>query len=570
MKHFFLLLCFIPALVNAQSACNNQDFEDTTFTNWSGATGMNYSGYSVPISWTPGIVTTGPNAWVHDAGSRMTLITNNYLDSICIDPATSQIDTQMTSLAPGGGFVSARLGNANNNYEAEKLVFSFIPTAANPILQFQFATVMEDPGHSPNEQPFLMINLWDQSNTIISCCSDTIYSADPSFPFISSPPMIQYRRWVPMAIDLSAYIGQTVTVEFINSDCAFAGHFGYTYIDLSCIGGLMPNVWPGDCDYDLQANNVDLLSLGIAYGATGPARSGASNSWTAQSSADWSQNFPLGVNYKHSDCNGDGAINLDDTLAIALNYAQTHPYRLSAPDQGIRSVAQLYLVPVTDTVGPGNFVDVDIFLGSASQPVNDLYGLSFDITYNNTYVQPNMSFDFTGSFLGIKNTDLIAFGQENFAQGENGFALVRMDHNEVNGYGYLGRFRLATAMVTSMTTLQLGIANVKAINGNMTAIPLSATGGEIVINPALPTGVPHPGNDHFSFYPNPATDVLTVENGTGATLITLTDALGREVFRVQPVAGQTQIDVSKFAGGIYFLKVVGANYTSTQQVIIGE
>ena len=43
------------------------------------------------------------------------------------------------------------------------------------------------------------------------------------------------------------------------------------------------SVWPSDVNYDLIANNLDLLSLGIALGAMDPIRPGASLFWVALS-----------------------------------------------------------------------------------------------------------------------------------------------------------------------------------------------------------------------------------------------------------------------------------------------
>ncbi len=577
MKKFtlFALLAICPALINAQSACGNKDFEDTTFTNWTGATGMNPGSVLTPnTSWVNGIVTTGPNAGLYDPNNQMTLITQNYLDSIAIDPATSQPDTQMTSLAPGGGFVSVRLGNAVPGAQCERLAFPYAITAQNTYLQYQFATVMEDPGHPWDGQPFFIVNLWDQANNLIPCCSDTIWSADPSYPFINMGN-VQYRRWTPVSIDLSAYVGQTITVEFINSDCGYSGHYGYTYIDLSCIGSAIASVWPGDTDYDLQANNYDVLCLGIAYGATGTARAGASNTWMAQASSDWGQSFALGTNYKHSDCNGDGTVDLNDTLAIVLNYAQTHPFRLANPNNDMQNpaaVPSISLVPVNDTVGPFNYVDVDIYLGSAAQPVNSLYGVSFDVAYDNALVQPGtVTTNFSGSWLGVKNSSMIALDHNDFASGMNGIGMCRITQTELNGNGYLGRMRFAVENVGTITTLPLSAINIRAIDLNNVSIPVNAGGTDIVIDPSLPAGISTPAeNIVVNLYPNPATDNVVIGTATIAQSITITDALGRELFRTAPTTETTTIDLGGFATGMYFITVVTESGIATRELIVAE
>jgi len=574
---FFLAACALLGVqLSAQSTCGNRDFEDTTFTSWTGHTGLNTNGWNTPISWTPGIVFDTINSPVMNFNSRHTIITANFIDSLCVDPMTMLPDTQMTSLAPGGGSVSVRLGNRQVNYESARLDYSFTVTAANPHFQYQFACVMEDPGHPPEYQPFLMVNMRDQGGNIIALGTDTFYSADPNVPFITSGNnlMIKYRRWTNISVDLSAYIGQTVSVEFINADCAYAGHFGYTYIDVSCFGQAIANVWPGDCDYDLQANNVDVLTLGIAFGATGTVRPGASNSWTAQPSADWTQHIPLGANYKHADCNGDGIVNLGDTAALILNYSQTHPFRIANPLlPRAQSLAPLYLVPFNDTVGPNSILGVDVFAGSTALPVNNFYGLSFDLLYNNALVQAgSVAMDFSGSWLGTKNVSMLALSHDNSSQGRTGIGMCRTTHTEVNGYGYLGTIYLTTGNVTSITPLELDLSGVQAIDGMMVNIPLNAQGATVYIDPSLPQGI-HANAEtvHFNVYPNPASAQLTVNTpGFTAERIRLINQLGQTVQELRPQGEQTQIDASAAAEGIYLLQVRTEKGVSQQRVVISR
>jgi len=56
--------------------------------------------------------------------------------------------------------------------------------------------------------------------------------------------------------------------------------------------------------------------------------------------------------------------------------------------------------------------------------------------------------------------------------GQNDIGMCRMNHTEVNGYGYLGRIRLSTAGVTSFSTINFDITNVKVIDGFGAEIPV--------------------------------------------------------------------------------------------------
>lgn len=572
-----ILLCLPFVKTNAQSICNNQDFEDTTFFNWVGATGNTPGSFLMAnTSWVNGIVTSGPNAFTNDVNNQMTLITQNYVDSIAIDPATSLPDTQMTSLAPNGGVVSVRLGNCNVGAQCERLKFQFLVTFQRNY-QYQFATVMEDPGHVYDGQPYFMVNIWDQAGNLLPCCSDTIWSADPAYPFIStlspSGSPIKYRRWTPVALDLSAYVGQTLTIEYTNSDCAFSGHYGYTYLDISCMGSPINATWPGDTDYDLQANNMDILPLAIAYGANGPFRSNGSNNWLAQTSTNWPQSFAFNMNYKHSDCNGDGTINLDDTLAIVLNYAQNHPYRLGGPPiNNVTSnapMAPLYLVPVNNTVGPFNYVDVDVYAGDSSIYVERLAGIAYTINYDNALIQPgSFSWNFSGSGIGVKNANMIAINHS--ALQNEDVAQARMA-GEVNGILYLGRMHFAVENVNTITNLELNIQNVKAVNSNMVHIPMTITGCNITIDPSLAMNVQNNSQEmHVTLFPNPTNQFINVSTSSIANKINFTDAFGRDLISTIPQSQETKIDVSGFAKGIYFVNVFSENGNSTQLLVISE
>jgi Secretion system C-terminal sorting domain len=558
--------------LNAQSTCGNRDFEDTTFVGWNGGTALNYNGILTPVTWTPGMISNGNNAAVSDPNGRHTIITQNSIDPTVFDPFTMLPDTQMTTLAPNGGFGSVRLGNNIMNYEMERLTYQFTVAPGNDIFQFQFASVMEDPGHQWDYQPYFMVNFYDQNNNLLTCCGDTIWAGDTTVPYIISANTVSpilYRRWTPLSVNLSAYVGQTMTVEFVNADCGYGGHFGYTYLDVSCMGTGIPNVWPGDCDYDLQANNIDLLTLGVTYGSTGPVRAGASNSWTPQVAADWSQAIPLGANYKHSDCNGDGIVDLNDTLAISLNYAQTHPFRFEPGNNAdIMTVGNYYLVPQQDTVGPQNIAYIDIYAGSASQPVNDFYGSAFTLTYDNSLVEVNtVSANVNNSWIGTKNVSTITMNHDDYNSGAHEVGITRFTHTEVNGYGYIGTMMLSTANVSSMQSLEIGIEGIKTVNANGVAMPMTGTGCHIIIDPSLPSGISEPQANPVEVYPNPANESVMIQSNVSER-IEVINMLGQVVYAIATSGTTTIINTTEFEPGMYFVCVIANGIQTTERLIV--
>jgi hypothetical protein len=73
-----------------------------------------------------------------------------------------------------------------------------------------------------------------------------------------------------------------------------------------------------------------------------------------------------------------------------------------------------------------------------------------------------------------------------------------------------------------------------------------------------------------SLYPNPATKQITVNTSGVPDQIFITDAMGRNVLSMQPVAEQTQIDLSSLSPGIYFVNIMTAGGMQTERLIIEE
>lgn len=215
----------------AQSSCSNVDFEGGTFAGWTG-----YTGTCCPISTTtPGLV-----------AGRHTITSGTG-----VDPFVPSIPV----VSPFGGTYSCQLGNSNVGYEAERLVFTFPVTAANPNFTYQYAVILEDPSHGASDQPRFQVNIKNQSGQTIPCGFYNVVAGSgiPGFQSTSGGTII-YKEWSLVAVDLTNYIGQNITVEFQTGDCGQGGHFGYAYIDASCNPlQITTNYCPGDPIADLTA-----------------------------------------------------------------------------------------------------------------------------------------------------------------------------------------------------------------------------------------------------------------------------------------------------------------------------
>lgn len=199
----------------ASSQCLNADFELGNFTGWAGRTGT-----CCPI--------TLPNVGI--VPGRHTIMAGTGTD-----PNTCN---QVPVVSPFGGNFSARLGNPARNSRAESLSYTYTVTPNSTLFTYQYAVVFEDPGHTDDEQPRFETQVIAGGQSIP--CTQYIVSAASNLPGFQSCPGIDwqgnpinivYRNWSTVGVDLSAYIGQSVTLEFQTGDCDLGAHFGYAYID---------------------------------------------------------------------------------------------------------------------------------------------------------------------------------------------------------------------------------------------------------------------------------------------------------------------------------------------------
>lgn len=200
--------CRVSAQV--QAACPNANFAQGGFNNWSAFTGD----YNNPFA-TPGVV-SGRHTLISTAGT---------------DPYTCG----GLPYLPPGSFVVARLGNNITNAQGEALRYSMNVTIDNALLIYKYAAVLEDAGHAPNEQPKLTIKVLDQAGNQIGgpCGVYDVYAGQPGQNFQTCNG-VAWLPWSTAALDLSAFIGQTIQVEFTTRDCSLSGHFGYAYVTMSC------------------------------------------------------------------------------------------------------------------------------------------------------------------------------------------------------------------------------------------------------------------------------------------------------------------------------------------------
>ncbi|MEO6832135.1 MAG: hypothetical protein ABI169_08030, partial [Chitinophagaceae bacterium] len=224
----------------------NVDFENGTLTNWDCYTGV---ATGLPLTSFPTFATpvlTGPipgTPPIPGASYPYLSGRHNVISGSNVDPYGG-----FPMVAPGGGTYSLLLGSDVINKQAERVrYYVHVPVGFNQYsFNFQYACVLENPGHPLNQQPAFVIDAYDSSTGQPLSCANQSYVADASlinFGFkLVDPSLWQYSTdttyylpWTGGALPLIGQGGKTITVEVTAYDCGQGGHFGYGYFDvLSC------------------------------------------------------------------------------------------------------------------------------------------------------------------------------------------------------------------------------------------------------------------------------------------------------------------------------------------------
>jgi hypothetical protein len=343
-------------------------------------------------------------------------------------------------------------------------------------------------------------------------------------------------------------------------------------------------VWPGDANADSKVTGKDLLSIGLYDGTSGIARSFITTSWDGQPSVDWAQNQYNTTNMKHTDCNGDGKVDANDTTAIMDRFNLYHnTNRKVVNPSAVNTIGKdLFFVmknPKT-SYQLNDIVTVEIWFGKPVLPLYNAYGISFDVAVPSTaYISGTYNLTFHNSWLAkphgspsnaynlskISEQDGIAYG-----------AMVRNDHLGVTGYGKIATLSFVSTGTAPNENIFLNFENVFAVDSK---------GNELVITPHnnsatnykgdIVTGVTNETNsvDLFTITPNPFSENTTIHyslsknnfvklevfNSIGQLVEVLTEEIQN--------AGKHSVKFHSAHAGAYFVKLNLGDHVSIHKII---
>ena len=238
-----------------------------------------------------------------------------------------------------------------------------------------------------------------------------------------------------------------------------------------------PLVWPGDANNDGWANHMDFIYIIDALEFTGSPRANATIEWVGQPAADWHNENPAGVNYKHFDTDGNGKIHLSDLAALFFNYGLTHGVP-AIYGNGSSNDMPFYFDFDTETVEEGQPVEVPLILGSATQTFPPIDHLAFRIPLDLTLIDTfSVYFEFEPSwFSSNPEMEEILYSYDI----ENGFfdvAFGRINSTPAIGSGPIGSLRFVmeeniAGRPESNTFLSLQPIDVLALTNSQVSFPI--------------------------------------------------------------------------------------------------
>jgi hypothetical protein len=331
-------------------------------------------------------------------------------------------------------------------------------------------------------------------------------------------------------------------------------------------------VFPGDANDDGVADNQDVLTIGADGGRIGTSRANASLNWVGQPSTDWGNPLPGTADPKHSDCDGNGSVTAVDTVAVTLNYGQTHTktegVTLNGPDLRVQALQ--------DSVVPGDLAWFAVTLGTAQEPMDSIYGLAFTLNYSTNAADSlglvhvdygNCWFAGSGSRINFTYPHPGAAGVD--------VAVVRNDQAEQAGYGEVLRLAILTDsnLAAQQAYLSAWINNVHVVDEGLEPI-----GVELFRDSALVTPLPAVGYDDPvawgselkpKLYPNPAGEWVNVEQTGGKVKqVEVYDLSGKQLLVRQGGKTLMTIPTAGLSDGVYWMRILAGKGTYVEKLVI--
>lgn len=474
----------------------------------------------------------------------------------CIGTATTQITVNPNPVI-----------NVNNGTICEGQSFTITPSGANTYTYSGGSDVV-----SPNVSTSYTITGEDSNNCIGTATTQIIVNPNPTVTIASNSVCVGTSASLT-ASGANSYTWNTgSTTNSITETPTITTTYSVTGADLNncsntqtvsiTVDNTCADVWPGDANSDGIVDNLDVLELGLHYTQTGLPRASVSNAWQSYHADNWTGTITNGKNINHSNCNGDGIINDDDTLAIYNNYGLTHAFKATETNT---VNPQLTIVPDQAMLAKGTWGSSSIYLGDASNAMSNLNGAAFTAVFDNTLIETDSVYiEYQNSFIGL-STQNLKFSKPDFTIGKIYTAITHTLSSNVSGYGKIATLHYkikSNLAIDAPLNLSLIQANQSDASGAIT--PLSA-GSATLMAIGASVGLNEISNNNLiAIQPNPSNGMIVISSTTEIEKIEVLSLAGQILISEKVNSKTHQLNLENLANGVYFVKV----YNSQKHVSI--
>ena len=522
---------------------------------------------AVSYQWSVGstIISTGSSVTINATQDTVVVLTANSGSCVIHDfchiyviAGPQPFYTNQDTLVCPGASVTLTSHNAasyswtdsHGNVLSTDSSFTYIANASN----FIYLHMTDGSGHSYFDTTYITVPV-----LTVSVVDTTIYS---SVPVTFTASAASFYIWTANGANVSSTSSVTITAPRDELITLLAFNSGCTLYD-TCHIHFMNKVWPGDANSDLVADNNDILAIGMAFGDTGAVRPHTSLVWVGQPVSSWDSTFATGVNCAHADCDGNGVVDYNDTIAVYQNYGLTH-----AKHNGSRSGQYpIYITTDKQLYGPTDTIRVQLNLSDGRNLIHKIYGIAYSFDMTSAATGQIISMNQKNSWLstGLTFERLSSASSAQLAQ-------CRVSHVDTTGYGTIAEIDILCSHISqAIDSATFMVSNIRAITARGDSVTFSIQPQTVAIS-QYPLGIEPTDAEHsIELYPNPNTGSFRViQSSAMRTKMTVTDELGRVVYETYLTDRSGSIDIGKVPSGIYTATFTSATSHESRRVVVGR
>lgn len=524
----FILGLIIPNTnLKAQVADGtNFDFSLGDFTNWKGYQSKNNSS-STTIDFYNWILYPNPDTCFHQ-----------NLPCFVINSDTSEYDPNIGSLLKVpyhlGYNKSVKINVDESGANANYLSYDMLITNDNCMVTFNFALILETPGHSGYQNPFAKIEVLE-----IDANKSKADILHPSFTYLvlgSQPPPVGWtnfttagaqgiwQNWRQVTMDLSNYIGHSIRLNILITGCSPTAHYAYGYFT----GEVAPKIIEVNSCLDNLSDTLAILKAPAGF---------AKYEWF-ENPNDLPETQLNTIDYGNP------------LLVSEFNGALTPENKFEVLKSD--SISKNLFVKLTSITNTWNtplisYIKVNAYNSKPIAKFAKIRSSNYEVAFENRTEFPqndtNAEIEYVWDF--GDGSDLVIYNSKTNP--------VFMNINPIHQYLDSNEYNVQ---------LKVRYNGCESITNNI-IIP-TYTGIEEVIN----------DNISLNIYPNPASHFANIkaEGVNGNAKIIIYNEIGKQIqsINASSVNGviEKQIDTKKYEKGVYLVKIISEGIETSQKLII--